>query len=211
MNCFTSSTASRLIVFWISGRIVQHRPKRLVLRKRSFGSNLPSAGGDPQRWAFRFMPWIFRRSTTANGFRRDVCRMTWIPGNWKPYPRPLRCWRPRFSNLSAECKQALPKGQAAFDSMLCEYIGPVSEDKLRSFELRFHNLQSLYDTYVSTTETEGIDPEIPVLRGHISVVLHLLRTARDFAHYIERHAGPYHVHLPPGRANGWSSRKSCWA
>jgi phosphotransferase system HPr-like phosphotransfer protein len=104
-----------------------------------------------------------------------------------------------FLNLSAECKQALPKEQAAVDSILCEYIGPVSEDKLRSFELRFHNLQSLYDTYVSTTETERIDPEIPVLRGHISVVLHLLRTARDFAHYIERHAGPYHVHLPPGR------------
>ena len=104
-----------------------------------------------------------------------------------------------FLNLSAECKQALPKGQAAFDSLLYEYIGPVSEDKLRSFELRFHNLQSLYDTYVSTTETERIDPEIPVLRGHISVVLHLLRTARDFAHHIERHAGPIRDHLSLGR------------
>ncbi len=104
-----------------------------------------------------------------------------------------------FLNLSAECKQALPKGQVQSDSFLCEYIGPVSEDKLRSLELRFHNLQSLYDTYVSTTVAEGIDEELPVMRGHISVVLHLLRTARDFAHYIERHAGPYQAKLPPHR------------
>jgi len=104
-----------------------------------------------------------------------------------------------FLNLSAECKQSLPKESMKADAQLCDYIGPLREDKLRSFELRFHNLQSLYDTYVSTTETEGIDPEIPVLRGHISVVLHLLRTARDFAHYIERHAGPFRVPLPPGR------------
>jgi len=104
-----------------------------------------------------------------------------------------------FLNLAAECKQWLPKDSMKTDTQLCDYIGPLREDKLRSFELRFHNLQSLYDTYVSTTETEGVDPEIPVLRGHISVVLHLLRIARDFAHYIERHAGPYRIHLPPGR------------
>ena len=32
-----------------------------------------------------------------------------------------------------------------------------------------------------------MDPELPVLRGHISVVLHLLRTATLFAHHYERH------------------------
>lgn len=104
-----------------------------------------------------------------------------------------------FLNLSAECKQALPKGRTEVRTYLCEFTGPVSEEKLRSFELRFHNLQSLYDTYVSTSETEGIDKDLPILRGHISVVLHLLRTARDFAHYIERHAGQYSKPLPQGR------------
>ena len=95
-----------------------------------------------------------------------------------------------FLNLAAECRQALPKEDTRPQSYLCEMTGPVSEEKLRSLELRFHNLQSLYDTYVSTTEAEGFDRDIPVMRGHISVVLHLLRTARDFAHYYERHAGP---------------------
>lgn len=104
-----------------------------------------------------------------------------------------------FLNLSAECTQSLPKESINPNVPLSDYISLLREDKMRSFELRFHNLQSLYDTYVSTTEAEGGDPGIPVLRGHISVVLHLLRTARDFAHYIERHAGPFRVHLPPGR------------
>lgn len=101
-----------------------------------------------------------------------------------------------FLNLAAECKQALPKGLVASREYHYEMTGPISEEKLRSLELRFHNLQSLYDTYVSTTETEVLDKDLPVLRGHISVVLHLLRTARDFAHYYERHAGPTSLHVP---------------
>ncbi len=100
-----------------------------------------------------------------------------------------------FLNLAAECKQALPKAHTNLSAYLCEMTGPISEEKLRSLELRFHNLQSLYDTYVSTTETEVFDKDLPILRGHISVVLHLLRIARDFAHYYERHAGPTSLNL----------------
>ena len=104
-----------------------------------------------------------------------------------------------FLNLAAESKQALPRKRTEPKSYLCELTGPVSEEKLRSLELRFHNLQSLYDTYVSTTETEVFDNNLPVLRGHISVVLHLLRTAKDFAHYYERHAGPAAQQMAKGR------------
>ena len=95
-----------------------------------------------------------------------------------------------FLNLAAESKRILPRQRTEPQAYLCELTGPISEEKLRSLELRFHNLQSLYDTYVSTTETEVFDKDLPILRGHISVVLHLLRTARDLAHYYERHAGP---------------------
>jgi len=65
--------------------------------------------------------------------------------------------------------------------------GSITEESLRSLELRFHNLQSLYDTYVSKTEMEELDDDLPVLRGHISVVFHLLRIATELAHYYERH------------------------
>lgn len=104
-----------------------------------------------------------------------------------------------FLNLAAESKQVLPKKQKDMKAILCDLTGPVSEEKLRSLELRFHNLQSLYDTYVCTTETEGLDKDLPVLRGHISVVLHLLRTSRDIAHYYERHAGPSAQKIAQGR------------
>lgn len=92
-----------------------------------------------------------------------------------------------FLNLAAGSKdvraaaRAKPKDYASF------VTESVSEEKLRSLQLRFHNLQSLYDTYVSGTEAADLDPELPVLRGHISVVLHLLRTATLFAHHFERH------------------------
>jgi hypothetical protein len=63
----------------------------------------------------------------------------------------------------------------------------VSEKTLRSLELQFHNLQSMYDTYVSESDLDCLDVNLPILRGHISVVFHLLKTATGFAHYYERH------------------------
>ena len=64
---------------------------------------------------------------------------------------------------------------------------PVSEDSLRYLNFRFHSLQSLYDTHVSETEIESLDADLPILRGHISVVYHLLEIATQLAHYYERH------------------------
>ncbi len=93
-----------------------------------------------------------------------------------------------FLNLSAESLKDLPCKKNQSKALLEAMTDFISEEKVRSLELRFHNLQSLYDTYVSTTEAEVLDNDLPVLRGHITVVLHLLRTARDFAHYYERHA-----------------------
>jgi hypothetical protein len=40
---------------------------------------------------------------------------------------------------------------------------------------------------VSETEIESLDTSLPVLRGHISVVYHLLEIATHLAHYYERH------------------------
>ncbi|NMQ18587.1 HPr family phosphocarrier protein [Candidatus Competibacter phosphatis] len=64
---------------------------------------------------------------------------------------------------------------------------PVSEDNLRFLKFRFHSLQSLYDTHVSETEVEGLDAGLPILRGHVSVVYHLLEIATQLVHYYERH------------------------
>lgn len=64
---------------------------------------------------------------------------------------------------------------------------PISEERLRGLEQKFHNLQSLYDTHISDSNVESLDERLPMLRGHISVSYHLLETATAFAHYCERH------------------------
>ena len=92
-----------------------------------------------------------------------------------------------FLNLAAESKDVRAASRAKPEEYASYVLNSISEEKLRSIELRFHNLQSLYDTYVSGTEAEELDTDLPVLRGHISVVFHLLKTATSFAHYYERH------------------------
>ncbi|NMA41761.1 MAG: hypothetical protein GX946_00080 [Oligosphaeraceae bacterium] len=77
-----------------------------------------------------------------------------------------RCKGPQWRNLN-------------FDRM--------GEAPMRALEMRIHNLQSIYDTHVSDSETEACDTNLPKLRGHISIVLHILRVATIFAHFYERH------------------------
>jgi hypothetical protein len=67
------------------------------------------------------------------------------------------------------------------------FPNPISEDNLRYLKVRFHCLQSLYDTHVSETEIEYLDEDLPTLRGHISIVFHLLEIATYLVHYYERH------------------------
>ena len=92
-----------------------------------------------------------------------------------------------FLNLASESKDvrlAARAKPAEYDRYLSDSI---KEENLRNLELRFHNLQSLYDTHVSGTEIESEDTDLLVLRGHISVVFHLLKVATAFAHHYERH------------------------
>lgn len=66
----------------------------------------------------------------------------------------------------------------------------VSEEKLRLVLVRFHNLQSLYDTYLSDSDIEDADIRLRTLRGHISFIYHMLKSATEFSHYYERHIVP---------------------
>ena len=92
-----------------------------------------------------------------------------------------------FLNLAVQSKDVRAASRAKPSEYASYLLGSISEKSLRSLELEFHNLQSLYDTYVSGTEAEELDTNLPVLRGHISVVFHLLRIATLFVHHYERH------------------------
>jgi hypothetical protein len=63
----------------------------------------------------------------------------------------------------------------------------VNEEKIRLAEVRFHNLQSMYDTYIFESDIESQNRNLPFLRGHISIIFHLLQTATDLSHYYIRH------------------------
>ena len=92
-----------------------------------------------------------------------------------------------FLNLAVDSEDVRAASRIKHEKFASYVRDSVSEEKLRSIELRFHSLQSLYDTYVSGTEAAQLDTDLPVLRGHISVVFHLLRTATLFVHHYERH------------------------
>ena len=92
-----------------------------------------------------------------------------------------------FLNLAVESADVRAASRAKPQEYAAYVRTSVSENKLRDLELRFHNLQSLYDTYVSGTEAAQLDPDLTVLRGHISVVFHLLRASVLFVHHYERH------------------------
>jgi bacterioferritin-associated ferredoxin len=92
-----------------------------------------------------------------------------------------------FLNLAVESEDIRKASRVKPEKFVTYVRDSVSEEHLRSLELQFHNLQSLYDTYVSGTEAAMLDTDLPVLRGHISVVFHLLRTATLFVHHYERH------------------------
>jgi len=64
---------------------------------------------------------------------------------------------------------------------------PISEERLRIVESRFHNLQSLYDTYIFESDVEHQNSDLQRLRGHISVIYHLTETATSLTHYYVRH------------------------
>jgi len=92
-----------------------------------------------------------------------------------------------FLNLAVDSEDVRAASRVKPEKFASYVRDSVSEKKLRSIELQFHSLQSLYDTYVSGTEAAQLDTDLPVLRGHISVVFHLLRTATLFVHHYERH------------------------
>jgi hypothetical protein len=92
-----------------------------------------------------------------------------------------------FLNLASECEDVRATSRTQPQEYAFPNSAALSEERLRSLEFQFHNLQSQYDTYVSGTQVEHQDTDLPVLRGHASVVFHLLRIATLFAHYYERH------------------------
>lgn len=92
-----------------------------------------------------------------------------------------------FLNLSEdrEVRQVL----AAHECPGCAELvpDPISEESLRSVETMFHNLQSMYDTYILESDVEEQNVDLAYLRGHTSIIYHLTEIATNLVHYYVRH------------------------
>jgi hypothetical protein len=62
-----------------------------------------------------------------------------------------------------------------------------NEEQARRFEMVVHSLQSSFDTYLNRSGLQLRKMRLKSLRGHISIVLHLLELTRRLLHYYERH------------------------
>lgn len=155
------------------GRIIWTGCSRLLAQARSLGLEIPRQCPDQEDYAEELPPGRLPRNCAARKLQSVSQTMAHLST--------------AFLNLAAESEVLHTTAQAAPEKYESFVPDAICEKHLRDLQQRFHNLQSQYDTYVSETETEGTDPDLPVLRGHISVVFHLLKVATAFTHYYERH------------------------
>jgi hypothetical protein len=63
----------------------------------------------------------------------------------------------------------------------------LKEEPIEKYRSLFHQLESLYDTYIKNTNFEVEIPDFHKIRGHIATCLHLLEMAKALVHFYERH------------------------
>jgi len=62
-----------------------------------------------------------------------------------------------------------------------------NEKRARMYKNLVHNIQSDFDTYIKNTKLELIHKELKIIRGYVSMPLHLLEISLWLAHFYERH------------------------
>ena len=73
------------------------------------------------------------------------------------------------------------------DEIKLAVLRKFNENRARKYKNLIHNIQSDFDTYVKNTKLETDYKELKILRGYISMPLHLLEISLWLAHFYERH------------------------
>ncbi|MCA1792391.1 MAG: HPr family phosphocarrier protein [Desulfotignum sp.] len=63
----------------------------------------------------------------------------------------------------------------------------INEVIIRSFEMKVHNIQSSFDSYVVKTQSADENILLDQLRSHFSIVFHILQVMGRLLHFYERH------------------------
>ncbi len=92
-----------------------------------------------------------------------------------------------FLNLSEDPQ--VQRVLSEYDCPRCADLvpDPINEESLRIVETMFHNLQSMYDTYIFESDVERQNKDLAFLRGHISIIYHLAEIGTNLVHYYVRH------------------------
>jgi hypothetical protein len=157
----------------LTGHVLVAVAKEMVERAKALHLNVPSGDGVAQAYAEPLLLGHLPHDCEAR--RVETVAET------------VALLATAFLNLASASEDVRAASRAKPEDYPLCLVSSLREERLRSIEFQFHNLQSQYDTYVSGTEVERQDMDLPVLRGHASVVFHLLKTATLFAHYYERH------------------------
>jgi phosphotransferase system HPr-like phosphotransfer protein len=65
--------------------------------------------------------------------------------------------------------------------------GKINEVIVRSYEMRIHNIQSSFDSYVVNSASDSENIILDELRSHFSIVFHILQVMGRLLHFYERH------------------------
>jgi hypothetical protein len=153
--------------------MLAHAAEEMLTQARGLGINVPQRPDIASDYEERFVEGLFPRHCGARQVETVAETVTLLAT--------------AFLNLASESEDVRAVSRTRPHEFSASISPALSEERLRSLEFQFHNLQSQYDTYVAGTEAERQDTDLPALRGHASVVFHLLKTATLFAHYYERH------------------------
>jgi len=63
----------------------------------------------------------------------------------------------------------------------------INEVIIRSFEMKIHNIQSSFDSYVVNTQSSSENILLEQLRSHFSIVFNILQVMGRLLHFYERH------------------------
>jgi phosphotransferase system HPr (HPr) family protein len=93
-----------------------------------------------------------------------------------------------FINMHNDSSNVMFEKKVPLQNLVNKLIpDKINEETLRCLETHVHNAQSMYDTYIRKTPIESENKVLGILRGHISITLHLLSIARELTHFYERH------------------------
>lgn len=92
-----------------------------------------------------------------------------------------------FLNIAASFDQLKFYEPYTYKEILTIVPNKVNEVEIRRYEMLVHNLQSSFDTYVIHGGFRFGNRELKRLRGHFSVVFHLLQMVGRLLHFYERH------------------------